>query len=426
MNIYSFKKRLEGDYWLNSLLPVMIIYIVNSIFFDNPWFRANIQPVTQILMTVYVVILSLYNILRGHLREGNRLLIYSMLIFLLINLCSYFITYDGDFFALTLVCMPLINFLAFGIPRIDIDRVQRLKDIRFVIYIFCCLATLWGIINLIEMLFAGEMSNIIDGNNRLWGYSNHPNELGFIASIAAFFCIYTLITIKEIKLKICFSVFFFINFFTLLLTKSRSSEIFLLVALLGVLLILAYKKLSSRQFLFALLFMILIFVMGCSFIIFSRGVKDGVSLYDLINSISSGRIDLYVDGLKAGIDSPIYGNSYSYLSEIYYPVHMAHNLYIDLFARYGFFSLLAFFIFIGGLIVYSICLIKKSSKYRFESAEYMLFIFCFALIVGFAVQHLFDIFIFFSGYSAGNVFFIICSGYLAYHISKADFKLNKR
>ena len=427
MNIDSFKKRLEGIYWLNSLLPVMIIYIINSFFFTTPFFREYIQPVTQIIMTVYAVFLAAYCIISGKIWQGNRLLIGAMLIFSIINFLSFLITKEASgFYALSIVFMIPVNYLAFGLPRIDIPEKQRREEIESVIYVFLIFATVW---NIFLLLIEGNTNGLVDilsGNRRLSGISENPNRLGYFTSTAVFFSVYCFLISKKLwgKILICFA--FVYNLFILYLTGNRSSQIFLLIVLLGGLLILAYKKLSLRRFLFTLLCMMLFFAIGCSFIIFSRGVKDGVSLYDLINSISSGRIDLYVDGLKAGIDSPIYGNSYSYLSEIYYPVQMAHNLYIDLFARYGIFSLLTFFVFIVALIVYSICLIKKTSKYSFESADYLLFVFCFILIIGYLIQHLFDIFIFLSGYSAGNVFFIICSGYLAYHISKADFKLNKR
>ena len=205
------------------------------------------------------------------------------------------------------------------------------------------------------------------------------------------------------------------------MTNSRSSQIFLIVALGILLLCFIYKKFSLKSFIVFFFGCLFIGIFGIVGIVLSRGDISTFSIYDLLNSISTGRMDLFVAGIKAGIDSPIYGNSYSYLCEIYDPVQMAHNLYIDLFARYGIFSLIAFMIFAMAVLVYSLILLLKTSKYKDLD---LLFVFCFALFVGYLFQHLFDVFIFLNGYVSGNVFFIICSGYLSYYISKADFKLN--
>ena len=77
--------RMDKIYWLNSLLPIMLIYIINSIFFTMPEFRVYIQPVSQILMTIYAVIIALYCIVSGKVKEGNKLIIGSMLVFSAIN-----------------------------------------------------------------------------------------------------------------------------------------------------------------------------------------------------------------------------------------------------------------------------------------------------------------------------------------------------
>ena len=427
MNIDSFKKRLEGIYWLNSLLPVMIIYIINSFFFTTPFFREYIQPVTQIVMTVYAVFLAAYCIISGKIWQGNRLLIGAMLIFSIINFLSFLITKEASgFYSLSIVFMIPVNYLAFGLPRIDIPEKQRREEIESVIYVFLIFATVW---NIFLLLIEGNTNGLVDilsGNRRLSGISENPNRLGYFTSTAVFFSVYCFLISKKLwgKILICFA--FVYNLFILYLTGNRSSQIFLLVVLCLLFLIISYKRYSKKVFCFYCVSIVLLVLIGSIYIVLSRGFEENSSIYESINQSSSGRIDLYLAGIQAGIKSPIWGNSYSYLCEQYFPNTMAHNLYIDLFARYGIISLLTFFVFIGALIVYSICLIKKTSKYSFESADYLLFVFCFILIIGYLIQHLFDIFIFLSGYSAGNVFFIICSGYLAYHISKADFKLNKR
>ena len=414
--------RMDKIYWLNSLLPIMLIYIINSIFFTMPEFRVYIQPVSQILMTIYAVIIALYCIVSGKVKEGNKLIIGSMLVFSAINFISYLITDNGNsFYALSIVFMIPVNYLAFGLPRTDIPESQRRREVEIVICVFLILATLWNIVLLIIEGCTNGLADVLKGERRLYGISGQPNRLGFFTSTAMFFSIYCFIKYKRILIR-GLSVFcFFYNMLILYMTNSRSSQIFLIVALGILLLCFIYKKFSLKSFIVFFFGCLFIGIFGIVGIVLSRGDISTFSIYDLLNSISTGRMDLFVAGIKAGIDSPIYGNSYSYLCEIYDPVQMAHNLYIDLFARYGIFSLIAFMIFAMAVLVYSLILLLNTSKYKDLD---LLFVFCFALFVGYLFQHLFDVFIFLSGYVSGNVFFIICSGYLSYHISKADFKLN--
>ena len=99
---------------------------------------------------------------------------------------------------------------------------------------------------------------------------------------------------------------------------------------------------------------------------------------------------------------------------------MAHNIFIDLFARYGFFSLVAFCIFNFSILFYAFKIVGKNNKAQISSSDFRLFVVGLSLVVGLLVQHLFDIAIYYTGFSASNVLYLIFTGYLAYWIAKIE------
>ena len=419
MNIRSIKDKLGNIYFLNSMLPIMVIYIVNSILWTSPFYQHNIQPFTQVFITIYASLLAVFNVFMGRLKQGKRLIIIPFICFALYNLLSYLVVDRGDsFYALSVVFMIFINFLSFGLPRTDLQFEQRRNEVHITIYVFFVCVILWNIVSIVYQGLTGGFEEIIKGTTRLQGVTENINILGFFSSMASCWAVYLIINEKKKTVRAFAVICMIFNLLVLLMTKCRSAQIFLLVSWSILLLISIYRKYSAKIFLVCLGLIAFAVLMGAGMIIFSRGVDTTLDIYEFFNKISSHRLDLYIAGINAGFDSPIFGNSYSDISEIYYPLHMSHNLYIELFARYGLPSLAFFLVFIVSLILFSLKLIKKSKNLDFEKQDLVLFCFCFSMLVGMLVQHLFDIYIFISGYDPGNVFFIIITSYMIYLISK--------
>lgn len=431
MNIDSFKKRLEGIYWLNSLLPLMIIHIVNSVFFTNRWFNDYIEPFYQVIMTGYAIIVAVCNIITGKLKDGNRILVYSMLAFCIINLMSFFLTFDGSLFAFIMIYLIIVHYLSMGIPRTDLPKLQRRKEIEITIYVFICIATIWNILLLLIESFTNGLGVYIYGGRRLLGISSaaDQNVLGFIAAAAAYFSVYLFVKNKTLFYRFLSVIVFFVNIFTLILTNSRDSEVFLLVSFFILALIFAYKKFSTKVFILISVCLVIFATLGCLFVVFSRdysSISSSETLFESLNRLSTGRVRLWVNGIKAGLNSPLYGNSYSYLLDVYKPNQMAHNMVIDIFSRYGLFSIISLLSFLVIMMVYSLKVIYKegNKKNHCYSNDFIFFVFCFSMIIGMLFQHLIDSTIFFTGYSTSNLFFVILSGYITYYISFLPSKFN--
>lgn len=419
MNIRSIKDKLGNIYFLNSMLPIMVIYIVNSILWTSPFYQHNIQPFTQVFITIYASLLAVFNVFMGRLKQGKRLIIIPFICFALYNLLSYLVVDRGDsFYALSVVCMIFINFLAFGLPRTDLQFEQRRNEVLITIYSFLVCSTLWNIVLVIIQASTEGFGGILNGAVRLSGISENPNRLAYFSSMAIFWASFMCINEKKRSRKI-FAIFCLLfDVVILVMTGCRNAQIFLLTSYLILFLIYVNRKYSRKIFWGSLIVISLIGICGILLITLSRGVDTSLNGYQMLNKLSSNRLNLFVKGINAGFDSPLFGNSYSYLSEQYATVTMAHNLYIDLFARYGLPSLAFFLVFIVSLIWFSLKLIKKSKNMDFEKQDIVLFCFCFSMLVGMLVQHLFDVYIFLSGYGSGNVFFIIITSYMIYLISK--------
>lgn len=415
--------RMDKIYWFNSLLPIMLLYVLDSVLFTTAGFSKYVQPVLQVVMIVYATMISLYNIISKKAFVGKKIITFSMIAFIVINFISFFVTYDKDnIFAFYLVYMGCIHYLALGLPRIDIDSDKRRQDIEIIMFAFIIVATFVNMILLCATWHSGMLLDIVHGEGRLSGFVWHPNVLGFYSSLAAFLLCYVFMKYKGKGILLISVISLLINCITLYLSKSRSSEIFLIVSYAFLLLIFIYRKYSIKTFILFLVGGLIICSTGIGLIVLSRGVEESLSLYKLINNISSGRLSLYNAGICAGIKSPIWGNSYSYLCDVFSiaGARMAHNIFIDLFARYGFFSLVAFCIFNFSILFYAFKIVGKNNKAQISSSDFRLFVVGLSLVVGLLVQHLFDIAIYYTGFSASNVLYLIFTGYLAYWIAKIE------
>lgn len=396
----------------------MVLYAINSILFQNSFFNEHFEFLFEVFGTGYAIILALMNIFLTRLK-GDKTLIWSMLAFSIINLISFCITFDGSLFPFIMAYMIPVHYLAFGLPRIDQLPEQRRNEIDKTIFIFATVAFGFDVVLLIVEASRGGFEPILYGSARLSGIAYSASSLSQMVCIVAFFNIYMLIRSPKKAWKVFSVISFAAQILILAMTKTRGSMLFLLAAM-GILLLIELRhRLTHNFFWIAIAFIAAIFIAIILLIVFSRGVDTTLSLYDFLNKLSTKRLDLFVAGINAGLDSPIYGNSYSTLTEAYAPNKMAHNLYIDIFARYGVFSLIAFLVFAISLVIKSIRIIGSR---KLTNEDYLLFIFSFAFVAASLLQHFIDVYIFFTGYGTLNVFFVILCGYLSYHISNAEYK----
>lgn len=237
------------------------------------------------------------------------------------------------------------------------------------IYIFYCTAA--NIISL-SMVYWGRKYDYIDEAgtvhgigyrwNRLWGVYDDPNHGATITVIALFMLIYLFYSAGKLWQRISFILIFLVNYFYLALSDSRTGIVSLVVGIgIGVFLLFWVKKRKGISF--KRTFVPLVCIILIAGIVFmgditvkkvyqpidkkivnvlkiknklpSQLVKTEARKQDLKHNYSSGRMEIWENGLQIVKESPVIGVGYRNIAQ-YAKIHFPEGYLVknDLGVKY--------------------------------------------------------------------------------------------
>ena len=238
-------------------------------------------------------------------------------------------------------------------------------------------------------------TNVFDPVSRLFSTLGQPNWLGAYLAINFFIGLYFLIKNKDdTKYLVLSTLYLFLNFSTILFTRSRSS---LMAIGAGLILFLIYYLLSVKVD-FKKIVLTLLFIIVVPAILFKTGIQRIDKFFQLPNNPPAGgsitnnqslnvpseitesldiRKIVWKGAVDLGLRFPLTGSgvetfAYSYFltrpaahnetSEWDFLYNKAHNEYLNYFATAGFPGILTHMFFIGAFIFCSLKILNHKSK----------------------------------------------------------------
>ncbi len=298
-----------------------------------------------------------------------------------------------------ILCFVLCFFFSFFIN----NKEDNEKSLNYILWTCVISSTLMSIFSLPNLLTPGS---------DLDGISTNGNVFAACSCISLFASYWLFKFNDKLSLKnIIILISSIINFCTLIMTKSRTpitvlaGFIFVMVVYYAFF-VFAKKYNKAIVFAFFSILLILFIVVIFAFIMNRNSYDNQGSLRNIINRISSGRIDIWEQCFKLIAESPITGvnndvfhqRMIAVFNEYYY--HQ-HNAYIGLMTIHGIPSLIIYLI----IIVYTVISGIKNICKNKDNSEIKKNFFYLAVLVGLLVGDLFESYTF--------TYFIPC-GYLAF------------
>lgn len=281
----------------------------------------------------------------------QKSLLIALSVFLAVSFALSFLhkLYYGGFIYLTYI--P-ICYLIFAMRK-EFDICQGINYMAVGLFVSCALAAF-------SLILPAYQYAVIYDSNRFMGFINHPNYLYMRALFILSYYMYRYLAKQLSHLK--FILIYFLSAIIVLATLSKTGIVLLVV--MSLLFIILYLKQDFKHNIkvvgiFALLFLILSLI-GLKFIVavFKRfASNDG----NIINSLLTGRDDIWLDYLKAIVKNPfVFLFGHGLVAEEVFIVaqqttRASHNLYIFLMYRFGLIGLMAI-----GYIIY--LFIKATNK----------------------------------------------------------------
>lgn len=398
-----------------GMYPIYILFALTTIIFSNHTFIQTYGTQLMIVVTVYTVLLMVYNILTWNIRS-NRLLEYSFLIFCALALLSYLLIRDPAGRARDNVLMIPVNWFVLACAHCEYEEEERMKPFIVTVVVFSIALSAWNLVNLIQ-------SMDVLGTGRLTGISNNPARLGEMACVAIISLIMLSIMASRTWQRIACIALALVNAASIHFADSRGSLLSLAAGLFILAIIFASKLLRRRTFVIGLAILFVILVIALTGIVFSRMDIDEFRFdYETINTLTTNRLDVYSEGLGLFAEHPFRGHTIqefrSLPSSSDSERHHMHNIYLDLAVRYGIQASLAFAVYTIGILVYSIRMLLRLDRKALFTRRSLIFITAFAIYACVLMQNMTDTYIFMNGYSASNCFFYLSAGMLTYFITK--------
>lgn len=298
-----------------------------------------------------------------------------------------------------ILCFVLCFFFSFFIN----NKEDNEKSLNYILWTCVISSTLMSILSLPNLLTPGSELNGIFTNRNVFA----------ACSCISLFASYWLFKFNDkLSLKnIIILISSIINFCTLIMTKSRTPRTVLAGFIFVIVVYYAFFVFAKKYnkaivyALFAILFILFIAVV-LAFIINRNSFDNQGSLRNIINRISSGRIDIWEQCFKLIAESPITGVNNDVFHERLMDVfntyfYHQHNVYIGLMTIHGIPSLIIYLI----IIVYTVINGIKNICKNKDNSEIKKNFFYLAVLVGLLVGDLFESYTF--------TYFIPC-GYLAF------------
>jgi O-antigen ligase len=260
-----------------------------------------------------------------------------------------------------------------------------------------------------------HLPGMVEGG-RLFGVTISPNSLGGMCVFAVMLGAIALMVFGNTKWKkalICCS--FFLNGYVLLLTKSRASQLALLVFLAGFALYCFCTRIRLARFIKVLVLIVLVvcLMVLVVWVFFSRGysvekISDGGSVFWILDKLSTGRVLLWQIGLKIVRGHVLFGISEQAVHEGLVALRGAdisslHNVFVDTLVHHGIFALALFLVIIG--MSFYLCIKGLRVKGKIRDLTVMVGL----LFISCLVTNLLETTILYSYFPSSYLFFI-CIG----------------
>ncbi|MDD5972974.1 MAG: O-antigen ligase family protein [Spirochaetales bacterium] len=243
------------------------------------------------------------------------------------------------------------------------------------------------------------ISNIKSEEGYLIGIVTQWNSLAAYSNVAII-CSFLFFDKKKIitKRNILLTLIICIDFYTIIVAHSRTPLVVLMIFTIIMFFYLFFtvliKKINKKV---VLISFILICVIVCAIVSIAILKKNAISsesmsFINLINRISSNRINIWKVCLTLFKDSPLIGVNNNYYDEVlssyfgYGP--SPHNVYLSLMTINGLPSLLIYIFIIGYSIVTAVRLIRN---YKYESDKIRIYYYL-AILCGLLIGDLFECF----------------------------------
>lgn len=256
-----------------------------------------------------------------------------------------------------------------------------------------------GIVNKINYLILERSVYLVNFSQQIRGkYAGITGQVGsnaFFITIFIALIISKLYISKTFKKRFFLSILLFLGFYALLLTEKRGLLLFNIITILFILIILLYKKMELKRIKSLIITSVIMIITILVWILSINSYLLEYYLFD--EDISTGRVDIYKHVIEMISINPILGNGIGSIEE---SLNIkGHNIYLQLWAESGFFSLILFIILITSFLIFSIKIFLDKNHAKIDRNNfhdkilfsiYIQFIF---ILYGFTGNPLYDYFI---------------------------------
>lgn len=349
------------------------IYISSAFQFESDFYTLGIMAVfaVQTLILLYIFRAGIFDF-----KENKRL--YIILVLFIASQIWVLLTTNGDNMLRELtniIAIALNGIIIIGARRYGITEKQVYSFMTWFVQ-FCIATCIYNIVinyNIIVNVIVGLNEEYV----QISSFLPNRNTFGFLM-VCAVYAIFLLMDIEYRKWHLFALILFLFN---LILTMSRTSIIaaVLLFIVEIVYLIISkehtVKEICKRIFisigglkkhLVFVLSSVILFLVSFGSIRYNGTVGNSLKS-QIVRSNSSGRIELWQEGISVWQERPLFGvgrfESISFLEEAGSNLNQFHNAYIEVLASHGIFGLCLYFaLFLWIFIKIIKCDLKSNIK----------------------------------------------------------------
>lgn len=374
-------------------------------------YSAKLVSISYVVIGVAVVLFILSGIYRSFKFTTIPVLFMILFGYMLLTdvVNSNFANFDCY---MHILCFVLCFFFSFFINNKEANE----KALNCILWTSLVCSTLMSIFS---------FPNLLTPGNDLGGITTNRNVFA-TCSCLSLFASYWLFKVKDkLSLKnIAIVIATIINFFTLIITKSRTPLMVLLTTTIVIFIYYAFfvlaKKYNKKLIIF--IFALMCLIIAClvfSFVLSRNDISNQTTIRNIINRLSSGRLDIWEQCFKLIGESPITGVNNDVFHERLMDVfntyfYHQHNVYIGLMTIHGIPSLIIYL----AIIIYSfISGIKNICKDN-DNSEIKKNFFYLAVLLGLIVGDLFESYTFTYFIPSGYFVFLMFESIESSRLSK--------
>lgn len=308
-------------------------------------------PISFIILFAVFVIIILIKYIIG--LKNNKYPIYKPLLIAISIFVSFYLlisfAYDIYAEAFCYIGYFLLAYLIL-VMKNEFNIKQLMNYLAIGLFISCLLA-------LISLLLPNFIYEVVYDGSRFNGFANHPNYLYMIALLVLTYNFYRFLTHDLTNLKF---IAIYVTYSLIILSTMSKTGVVLLVLFSILFFVLFLKEDFKKRIIIVLIILMTMAVIAliCYKYVFALIDRFSVNNADIINSLLTGRDDIWVEYLKKIVKNPItFLFGYGLVAEeVFVPAQQitraSHNLYLFLFYRFGLVGIIALGIIIFMFIKY--------------------------------------------------------------------------